>query len=51
MAAWARHAPAAGSTAGSAADPPWPGWSFAVLLRRIAAAAVEAHEPLITALG
>ncbi len=55
MAAWARHAPAAGSAAGSAAgaaaDPPWPGWSFPELLRRIAADAAEAHQPLISALG
>ena len=44
MAAWTRRAAPAG-------DPPWPGWSFAELLRRIAGEAAQAHEPLVTALG
>lgn len=44
MAAWTRRAAPAG-------DPPWPGWSFAELLRRIAGEAVQAHELLINALG
>ncbi len=44
VAAWARRAAPAG-------DPPWPGWNFAELLRRIAGEAAQAHEPLITALG
>jgi predicted ATPase/DNA-binding SARP family transcriptional activator len=45
MAAWARRA------APAAADPPWPGWSLAELMQRIAAESAQAHAPLIAALG
>jgi predicted ATPase/DNA-binding SARP family transcriptional activator len=48
MAAWTRRAPTA---PGAPADPPWPGWRFPELLRRIAADAAQAHAPLIAALG
>lgn len=44
MAAWTRRA------APAAADPPWPGWSLADLMRRITAEAGLAHAPLLAAL-